>query len=166
LAKVIRSIFTPANVTDLVDINEKLDKVLPLNKFNDEPNWSEDAISADQIYRIQKFVGRVVEETGVILQGQIIDMFHNTNKVFPYKIQLIKIDRNLFNTDIIVEDQICQTITPLKNECRTYVLTNNSGDQEISELVIGNYAIATYWTEYRDMKYKNWFIGKYMVRYV
>jgi hypothetical protein len=163
---MIKKLFTPANTQDLIDINEKLDKVLPLNKFNDIPHWSNDAISADQIYRIQKFVGRVVEETGVILQGQVIDMFNNTNKVFPYKIQLIKIDKNIFNTDIIVENQICQTITPLKNECYTYFLINNSGNVEASELVLGDYAIATYWAEYRDMKYKNWFIGKYMVRYV
>lgn len=163
---MIKKIFTPANVEDLVSINEKLDKVLPLNKFEDKPNWSEDAISADQIYRIQKFVGRVVEETGVILQGQVIEMFHNTNKVFPYMIQLIRIDRTSFNTDIVVQDQICQTITPLKNECNTYVLFNNSGNVEVPDLVPGDYAIATYWTEYRDMKYKNWFIGKYMVRYV
>lgn len=163
---MIKQLFTPANKADLIDINEKLDKVLPLNKFGDEPNWSKDAISADQIYRIQKFVGRVVEETGVILQGQVIEMFNNTNKVFPYKIQLIKIDKNIFNTDIIIEDQICQTITPLKNDCITYFLINESGEVNIPELVPGDYAIAAYWTEYRDMKYKNWFIGKYMVRYV
>jgi len=163
---MIKKLFTPANAQDLVDINEKLDKVLPLNKFNDIPHWSNDAISADQIYRIQKFIGRVVEETGVILQGQVIDIFNNTNKVFTYKIQIIKIDRKVFSTNVIIEDQICQTITPLKNECKTYVLENNSGDQEVADLVIGDYAIATYWTEYRDMKYKNWFIGKYMVRYV
>jgi hypothetical protein len=163
---MIKVISTPANIEDLVNINEKLDKVLPLNKFEDNPHWSDDAISADQIYRIQKFVGRVVEETGVILQGQVIDMFGNTNKVFPYNIQLIKIDKNTFSTDVIVEDQICQTITPLKNECKTYVLMNDSGYVEVEDLVHGDYAIATYWTEYRDMRYKNWFIGKYMVRYV
>ena len=93
-------------------------------------------------------------------------MFNNTNKVFPYKIQLIKIDKNTFNTDVIVQDQICQTITPLKNNCKTYFLLNNSGEVEVPELVVGEYAIATYWAEYRDLKYKNWFIGKYMVRYV
>jgi hypothetical protein len=86
--------------------------------------------------------------------------------VFPYNIQLIKIDKNTFSTDVIVEDQICQTITPLKNECKTYVLMNDSGYVEVEDLVHGDYAIATYWTEYRDMRYKNWFIGKYMVRYV
>lgn len=163
---MIKILSTPAKVEDLIDISEKLDKVLPLNKFGDVPHWSNDAISADQIYRIQKFVGRVVEETGVILQGQVINMFNNTNKVFPYKIQLIKIDKNTFNTDVIVQDQICQTITPLKNDCKTYFLLNNSGEVEVPELVVGEYAIATYWAEYRDLKYKNWFIGKYMVRYV
>jgi hypothetical protein len=163
---MIKIFDTPANVEDLFEINEKLDKVLPLNKFNDTPYWSTDAISADQIYRIQKFVGRVVEETGVILQGQVIGMFNNANRVFPYRMQLIKIDRNSFNTETIVQDQICQTITPLKNYCNTYLLMNDSGKVEIPELVVGDYAIATYWTEYRDLKYKNWFIGKYMVRYV
>lgn len=163
---MIETVRTFANGEDLIDIKEKIDKVLPLNKFNDVPNWSTDAISADQIYRIQKFVGRVVEETGVLLQSQVIDRFNNTNKVFPYMIQLIKIDRNTFSTDIIVEDQICQTITPLKNECKTYILINNSGDVVVPDLVDGDYAIASYWTEYRDLRYKNWFIGKYFQRYV
>lgn len=162
---MIKKIKTPANHADLLEINDRLDKVCPLNRFDDSPNWSLDAISADQIYRIQKFIGRVVEETGVILQGQVIEMFKNTEKVFPYKMQLIKIDKNIFNTNIVVQDQVCQTITPLKNECYTYVLVNNSNDVEVTELIHGDYAIATYWTEYRDLKYKNWFIGKYMERY-
>ena len=80
--------------------------------------------------------------------------------------QLIKIDRNIFDTDIIVEDQICQTITPLKEDCKTYFISNGQGKVTVPDLNIGDYAIATYWTEYRDPKYKNWFIGKYMVRYV
>jgi hypothetical protein len=163
---MIKVISTPANETDLVGITSKIDAVCPLNRFGDKPHWSSDCVSADQVYRIQKFVQRVIEETGVILQGQIVELFSPIEKVFPYNIQLIKIDRNIFNTDIIVEKQLCQTITPLKEECKTYVLNNNSGDVVIDELVMGEYAIATYWAEYRDPRYKNWFIGKYMVRYV
>jgi hypothetical protein len=163
---VTKVLDTNINKEDLVGIKDKLDKVLPLNKFEDSPHWSKDGISADQIYRIHKFVGRVVEETGVIIHGQIIDLFNKTNKIFPYRMQLIKIDKNTFGTELIVEDQICQTITPLNINRKTYVLLNESGQVEIPELVYGDYAIATYWTEYRDLKYKNWFIGKYMARYV
>lgn len=163
---MIKIIETPANLEDLIGITAKIDAVCPLNRFNDTPHWSSDCVSADQVYRIQKFVQRVIEETGVILQGQIIELFNPSDKVFPYNIQLIKIDRNMFNTDIIVEKQLCQTITPLTEECTTYILSNDSGDVTVPDLVMGEYAIATYWAEYRDPRYKNWFIGKYMVRYV
>ncbi len=163
---MIKTLITPANEEHLINIKEKIDAVLPLNKFKDTPHWSFDCVSADQVYRIQKLVQRVIEETGVIIQGQIIDMFDLKEKVFPYNIQLIKIDSNVFSTDIIVDGQICQTITPLKNNCKTYVLINESGNVEVPDLVMGEYAIATYWSEYRDPRYKNWFIGKYMVRYV
>jgi hypothetical protein len=159
-------ILTPANEEHLLGMKEKLDTVSPLNRFNDQPHWSSDCVSADQVYRIQKLAQRLIEETGVIIQGQIVEMFDVKNKLFPYNIQLIKIDRNTFSTDIIVESQICQTITPLVNNCRTYVLLNNEGIVELPDLTIGDYAIATYWTEYRDLRYKNWFIGKYMERYV
>lgn len=163
---MIKVIDTPANQEHLDGIKEKIDDVLPLNKFNDAPHWSSDCVSADQVYRIHKLAQRLIEETGVIIQGQITDLFDFKEKLFPYKIQLIKIDRNTFNTDIIVDEQVCQTITPLKINCKTYVLYNNSGDVSIDNLALGEYAIATYWTGYRDMKYKNWFIGKYMERYV
>ena len=163
---MIKTIKTPANIEDMVGINKKIDAVCPLNRFNDKPHWSSDCISADQVYRIQKFVQRVIEETGVIIQGQVVELFDLKDKVFPYMIQLIKIDRNIFSTDIVVEKQVCQTITPLNEECDTYVLENNIGEVEISDITIGDYAIATYWAEYRDPRYKNWFIGKYMVRYV
>lgn len=163
---MISVIDTPVNKEHLFGIKEKIDSVLPLNKFGDVPHWSSDCISGDQVYRIQKLTQRVIEETGVIIQGQIIETFNVQDKLFPYRIQLIKIDRKTFNTNIVVEKQICQTITPLRSNCKTYILNNNVGDVIVEDLVLGEYAIATYWTEYRDMRYKNWFIGKYMERYV
>lgn len=163
---MIQTISTPANYEHLDGIKEKIDAVCPLNKFNDIPHWSSDCVSADQVYRIHKLTQRLIEETGVIIQGQIIVLFEPDDKIFPYKMQLIKIDRNTFNTDIIVEDQICQTITPLTKPCNTYILPNDQGNISIDDLNLGEYAIATYWTKHRDLKYKNWFIGKYMERYV
>ena len=163
---MIEVLQTPANIEHLTGIKDKIDAIAPLNKFNDTPHWSSDCVSADQVYRIQKLAQSLIEETGVIIQGQIIELFDVKNKLFPYNIQLIKIDRNVFSTDVIVEDQVCQTITPLTVDCQTYVLHNNSGDVTLPDLVDGDYAIATYWTEYRDLRYKNWFIGKYMERYV
>lgn len=160
------SLSTPANKEHLFNITTKLDNISPLNRFGSLPHWSSDCIDADQVYRIQKLTQRLIEETGVILQDQITDMFEVSGKLFPYNMQLIKIDRNTFNTDIIVQDQVCQTITQLVEDCKTYVLENKAGDVTIDKLVMGDYALATYWTNYRDPKYKNWFIGKYMERYV
>jgi hypothetical protein len=157
---------TPANKDHIIGIKEKLDALCPLNRFGDSPHWSSDCVSADQVYRIHKLTQRLIEETGVIIQEQVTDLFNAETKVLPYNIQLIKIDRNIFNTDIVTEGQICQTITPITEDCKTYVLRNNSGDVQIGDLALGDYAIATYWTEHRDKRYKNWFIGKYMVRYV
>ncbi len=163
---MIKNIDTPANKDHILGIKEKLDALCPLNRFEDTPHWSSDCVSADQVYRIHKLAQRLIEETGVIIQGQITELFKLETKVLPYNIQLIKIDRNTFDTNVIVEGQICQTITPIVEDCKTYILENNSGDATIEELVLGDYAIATYWTDYRDKRYKNWFIGKYMVRYV
>lgn len=153
------------NKEHLVGLSEKIDNVCPLNKFNDTPHWSSDLINADKVYRIQKFVQRVVEETGVLIHSQIVDLFKTNNKIFPYNMHLIKIDKNIFNTDIVIEKQICQTITPLTEECKTYVLHNNSGNIEIKDLKIKDYAIASYWTEFKDPYYKGWFIGKYLEYY-
>lgn len=163
---MIECIDTPANKDHILDIKGKLDALCPLNRFGDTPHWSSDCVSADQVYRIHKLTQRLIEETGVIIQGQITDLFNTEKKVLPYNIQLIKIDRDIFNTDIITDGQICQTITPITEDCKTYVLGNNSGNVQIGDLVLGDYAIATYWAEHRDKRYKNWFIGKYMVRYV
>ena len=163
---MIKVILTPANQEHIDGIKEKIDAVCPLNRFDDIPHWSSDCVSADQVYRIHKLTQRLIEETGVIIQGQMITLFEPDAKIFPYKMQLIKIDRNTFNTDIIVDDQICQTITPLTIPCNTYVLPNDHGDVTVDNLGLGEYAIATYWTKHRDPKYKNWFIGKYMERYV
>lgn len=163
---MIHILTTSAKTEDLVGIKEKIDSVCPLNRFQDKPYWSSDCVSADQVYRIHKFVQRVIEETGVLIQDQVVNLFKLNTRAFPYNIQLIKIDRKTFNSDAVVEDQICQTITPLTEDCKTYIITNDIGKITIDELTIGDYAIATYWTEHRDPRYKNWFIGKYMVRYV
>lgn len=163
---MIRYMDTPANKEHILGIKEKLDATGLLNRFEDTPHWSSDCVSADQVYRIHKLAQRLIEETGVIIQEQVTELFSVETKVLPYKIQLIKIDRINFNTDVIVDGQICQTITPITEDCKTYILENNSGDVTIDELVLGDYAIATYWTDYRDKRYKNWFIGKYLSRYV
>lgn len=162
---MIQIIDTGINKDDLIGIKSKIDAVLPLNKFNDTPHWSTDFINGDKVYRIQKFVQRVFEETGVIIHSQIIDLFKPKNKVYPYNMQLIKIDRNIFNTDIFVEGQICQTITPLNENCKTYVLINRQGEVVVEDLEINDYAIASYWTTFRTPEYKSWFIGKYLKYY-
>jgi hypothetical protein len=162
---MIKSIVTDANSQDLVGITERIDSACPLNRFNYEQHWSTDCVRADHVYRIDRFVQRVIEETGPIVQGQIIDLFEVTDKVFPYKIQLIKIDKNTFNTDIVVDGQICQTITQLKEECITYILPNNIGNVSISDLVFGEYAIASYWTNFKDPEYPRWFMSKYLRHY-
>ena len=149
----------------LPGLSSKIDAVCPLNKFSDKPHWSSDCIDADKVYRIQKFVQRVVEETGVQIHSQIVNFFQTKDKIFPYNIQLIKIDKKKFNTDICIDGQICQTITPLVENSNTYILHNNNGDIEIADLVIGDYAIASYWTEFKDPRYKQWIIGKYLKYY-
>lgn len=162
---MIMELNTNINKEHLVGLSTRIDNVCPLNRFDDKPHWSLDLINADKVYRIQKFVQRVVEETGVLIHSQVIDLFQPKNKIFPYNMQLIKIDKNIFNTDIVIQEQICQTITPLTEDCKTYVLYNNSGNVEVKNLKNNDYAIATYWTEFKDPYYKPWFIGKYLERY-
>jgi len=162
---MIQTLSTNINKEHLIGIASKIDAVLPLNRFEDSPNWSSDAINAEKVYKIQRFVQRVVEETGVSIHFEIVNFFKPVKKIFPYKMQLIKINKNIFNTDIIVDKQICQTITPLTNECKTYVIGNNQGDIVIEDLNNDDYAIASYWTEFKDPNYKQWFIGKYLKYY-
>lgn len=150
---------------DLDIVNEKIESVCPLNRFNDVKVWSNNFINAENVYRIQKFAQKVVEETGVLVHKMLIENLSLNKKIYPYNIQLIQIDNYIFNTDIIIENQICQTITPLTKYLKTYIIGNNNGDIEIPEIEIGMYAVASYWTEYKDPKYKNWFLGKHMEIY-
>ena len=150
---------------DLIEIHKKIETVSPLNKFSDTEIWSNNFIDADKVYRIHKFAQKVVEESGVLIHKLLIKKLLLENKIYPYNIQLIQIDKSIINTDIVVENQICQTITPLNRYLKTYIIDNNNGDIEIPEIEIGEYAVAAYWTEYRDPKYKNWFLGKHMEIY-
>ena len=106
-----------------------------------------------------------MKEAGVNIHRAVIDYFNLKDKIYPYRMQLIKIDNNCINTNIAVEDQICQTITPLKTNSKTFIVHNNNGTILIPDLEIGDYAIASYWSKYRDPGYKNWFIGKYLKYY-
>lgn len=162
---MIEYIDVAINNEDLIGLDDKINNVLPLNKFDDPPIWSSDLIYADKVYRIQKFVQRVVEETGTNIHESVIKHFGLKDKIYPYRMQLIYVDRDYVDTDIVIEDQICQTITPLKNNSKTFVIFNNNGRVSIPEIEIGSYAIASYWTFYRDPGYKNWFLGKYLKYY-
>ena len=150
---------------DLIEIHKKIETVSPLNKFNDTEIWSSNFIDADKVYRIHKFVQKVVEESGVLVHKLLIEKLLLSNKIYPYNIQLIQIDKSTINTDIVVDNQICQTITPLNKYLKTYIIYNDNGVIDIPDIEIGEYALASYWTETKDPKYKNWFLGKHMEIY-
>ena len=143
-------------------LDEKLNLVLPLNRFDHSPIWSSDCINAEEVYRIHRLSQRVVEEAGWEVQKNIAAEFGLSHSIFPYKMQLIKIDSKIFNSGIHIKDQICQTITPLTEKCKTYIIENSNKDIEIPELELGTYAVASYWTHFMEPSYTKWFINKYL----
>lgn len=162
---MIRVVKTALDINLISGLDKKLDSILPLNRFDNGSIWASDCINAEQVYRIHRLSQRIVEEAGWAVQKNIANEFGLEEKIFPYKMQLIKIDTKIFNTDLYVKDQICQTITPLTANCKTYILENSSKSVEIPELEIGEYALASYWTNFKDPEYPRWFIGKYLARY-
>lgn len=158
---MIRVVTTKLDLSLIAGLDEKLDLALPLNKFGHSPIWSSDCINAEEVYRVHRFSQRIVEEAGWEVQKNIAAEFGLNNNIFPYKMQLIKIDTKIFNSGIHVKDQICQTITPLTESCKTYIIENSDEDVEVSELDLGTYAVASYWTNFMEPSYTKWFINKY-----
>lgn len=159
MTKVVK---TKLDLSLISGLSKTLDSILPLNRFEHDNIWSSDCINAEQVYRIHRLSQRIVEEAGWAVQKNIANEFGLEENIFPYKMQLIKIDTKTFNANVHVEDQICQTITPLTEDSITYIIENSNEDIEIPELQIGDYAVASYWTHFKEPSYTKWFINKYM----
>ena len=159
---MIKTVKTQLDLSLISGLDEKLGLILPLNRFGHIPIWSSDCINAEEVYRIHRLSQRIVEEAGWAVQKNIAAEFSLSDSIFPYKMQLIKIDSKIFNSGIHVKDQICQTITPLTENCKTYIIENSDEDIEISELEMGTYAVASYWTHFMEPSYTKWFINKYL----
>ena len=150
---------------DIRDLPNIISKVKRWKEFNKLDIWSDEYIDAEQIYKVDRFVQRVVEETGLLTQDIVSSHFKSSDTVFPDFMQLIKVKKYNNVHEISHDGKICQSLTMLTGKLVGNVYLYDLEDMQVEDELVGSYAIASYWTYVRNPEYKKWFISKYLRLY-
>jgi hypothetical protein len=122
--------------------------------------WSDKRIDGEMMYKIHRHSSRIVDETGLIVQNQVYDVFGDSEKIFPFYYQIIKIEGE-FSTPKLIDGMECQSLTFLngKYENSTYIIEKGHTHSLYTEETL--YAFAIMWSKAINEDTPKWFIRPY-----
>lgn len=151
---------TPINEEMLKTYQNVLFVLDSWNKSKQNKIWSEDRIDGELMYKFHRTSARIVEETGLQIQSALYNQYTNSEKLFPYNFQIIKIDNKIKSYDIV--DPIkYQTITFLNGKFVNKTIIAKQNDKFEYDLDSVTYAFGILWSNEINLEVPKWFRRPY-----
>lgn len=145
---------------DLENYKEVLPTITDWDKSKQPNLWLPNRIDGEMMYKIHRRSSKIVDETGLRIQGIIYDLIGDSEKIFPYYYQILKIDRVL-EVPKSIDNCFLQTITFLTGEYEdnTFVIEPNNLHMYAPQKT--EYAFAIGWSKEVNPNTPKWFIRPY-----